>query len=77
MTKALEALSITPSPDLWLAIFDPDLGLEEALGGRYTLPNLINANGISSINLNQALRQSPDLPPTHYYGTFYLAQTQV
>ena len=69
VSEALEALSITPSPDLWIAVYDPVLSLQEALEGGYSQPNLVNANGISSINLNLDLRQSLDLRSTYFYGS--------
>ena len=61
---------VVPSPDLWLAIFDPTLDLSQALDSGWSTLNLINANSLNSINLDLNLRQPADkkLPPSYYYG---------
>lgn len=64
----LDALTIIPSPDLQVAIFDPASNLEQALNSGYSPLNLFNANGLSYINLNLNLRQSIDIAPTYYYN---------
>ena len=68
-SEALSAVSVTPSPDLQLAIFDPASGLEQALNSGYSPLNLFNANGLSYINLNLNLRHSIGVAPTYDYGT--------
>lgn len=68
-SEALSAVTITPSPDLQLAIFDPASGLEQALNSGYSPLNLFNANGLSYINLNLNLRKSMNAAPTYDYST--------
>lgn len=68
-SEALASVTVTPSPDLQLAIFDPASGLEEALNSGYSPINIINANGISYINLNLNLRQSRQVAPVYDYST--------
>ena len=70
ISKALGAVTITPSPDLAIIVYDPRLSLEQALDSGYSPLNLVNGNGLSSINLNLNLRQSPDVAPTYFYGIF-------
>lgn len=61
-------MEIKPSPNLWLAIFDPTSGLEQALDSGYSPLNPMNANGMSSINLNLNLRQSLNGTQLYYYS---------
>lgn len=42
-----------------MAVYDPSLDVTEALNLGFTRMTLINANSISSVNLNLAYRQKP------------------
>ncbi len=61
-------VTIRPSPNLWLAIFDPASGLEQALDSGYLSLNPINANGMSSINLGLNLLQYLNGTQVYYYS---------
>ena len=63
-------VTIRPSPNLWLAIFDPIFELEQALDSGYISLNPINANGMSSINLNLNLIQLLNGTHMNYYGAW-------
>ncbi|KAL8686133.1 MAG: hypothetical protein Q9218_007322 [Villophora microphyllina] len=66
-TEARNALWVTPSPDLWLAIFDSSYPLEVALESGYAPLNLMNANGVTSLNLNLNTLQSKYPEPMYFY----------
>ena len=68
-SEALSFVSVTPSPDLQLAIFDPAYSLEQALDSSYSPLNLFNANGLSYINLYLNLRHDIHLSPVYDYST--------
>ncbi|KAI4251489.1 MAG: hypothetical protein LQ352_004817, partial [Teloschistes flavicans] len=57
----------TQSPSLWLAIYDPQLDLTDALKMGYTRMILIAANGDNAINLGLRYRQAPNQPPAYDY----------
>ena len=59
---------IKPTPNLWLAVFDPASELEQALDSGYSPLNPIDANGKSSINLDLKLRQPLDQAQITYYS---------
>ena len=40
-----------PSPVLWIMVYDPDVSFEEAYTGGYGRLNLLNANGVTTINI--------------------------
>ncbi|KAI4209768.1 MAG: hypothetical protein LQ349_009525 [Xanthoria aureola] len=40
-----------PSPVLWIMVYDPDIAFEEAYTGGYGPLNLMNANGVTTINI--------------------------
>ena len=54
----LGEVEIRPSPNLWLAVFDPASDLEQALDSGYSPMNRIDDNGMSYINLDLDLRHS-------------------
>ncbi|KIM95647.1 hypothetical protein OIDMADRAFT_133314 [Oidiodendron maius Zn] len=55
------------SPSLWVAIYDPTLTLQEALENGYTRMVLINANGMTAINLGLNYRQAFGSAPAYDY----------
>lgn len=55
------------SPSLWIAIYDPTLNLTSALENGYTRMVLINANGMTAINLGLNRRQAPNTSPAYDY----------
>ncbi|KAL8718704.1 MAG: hypothetical protein Q9181_008165, partial [Wetmoreana brouardii] len=57
----------TQSPSLWLAIYDPQLNLADALRKGYTRMVLNAANGNNAINLGLTYRQAPNYPPAYDY----------
>lgn len=59
---------IRPNPNLWLAIFDPASELGQALDSGYSPLNPIDANGMSSINLDLNLRQPLNETQINYYS---------
>ena len=65
----LSDVTIRPSPNLWLAIFDPVSGLEQALDSGYVSLNPINANGMSSINLSLTLLHYLNGTRMYYYSS--------
>ena len=65
-------MAIRPSPNLWLAIFDPVSELEQALDSGYLSLNPINANAMSSINLNLNLIQLLNGTQMYYYSAWKL-----
>ena len=65
----LNDVTIRPSPSLWLAIFDPVFDLKQALDSGYLSLNPINANGMSSINLDLSLIQLLNRTQMYYYST--------
>ncbi|KAL8708080.1 MAG: hypothetical protein Q9220_007012 [cf. Caloplaca sp. 1 TL-2023] len=67
-TKARDALWVMPSPDLWLAIFDSSLRIEDALANGYAPLSLINANGVISIDLKLNTVRSKYLDPMYFYS---------
>lgn len=66
-TEAREALWVMPNPDLWLAVFDSSHSLADALASGYAPLNLINANGVTSINLHLNTLQSKRPRPMYFY----------
>lgn len=67
-STTLGEVEIRPSPNLWLAVFDPSSGLEQALDSGYSSLNPVDANGMSSVNLDINLRQSLDATQLFYYS---------
>lgn len=61
-------VEIRPNPNLWLAVFDPASELEQALDSGYSPLNPIDANGMSSINLDLNLRQPLNETQINYYN---------
>jgi hypothetical protein len=55
------------SPSLWLAIYDPTLTLQGALDNGYTRMILVNANGMTAINLGLNYRQVFGTTPAYDY----------
>lgn len=55
------------SPSLWIAIYDPTLNLQEALENGYTRMILVNANGMTAINLGLNYRQVFNASPAYDY----------
>jgi hypothetical protein len=55
------------SPSLWIAIYDPTLNFTDALANGYTRMVLINANGMTAINLGLNRRQAPNTSPAYDY----------
>ncbi|KFZ07272.1 hypothetical protein V501_06615 [Pseudogymnoascus sp. VKM F-4519 (FW-2642)] len=66
-SKALSDSSMLLSPSLWIAIYDPTLDLTSALQNGYTRMVLINANGLTAINLGLNRRQAPNTSPAYDY----------
>jgi hypothetical protein len=66
-SKALSDSSMLLSPSLWIAIYDPTLDLASALENGYTRMVLINANGVTAINLGLNRRQAPNTSPAYDY----------
>ncbi|KAL9605738.1 MAG: hypothetical protein Q9179_001085 [Wetmoreana sp. 5 TL-2023] len=66
-SQSLADSSATQSPSLWLAIYDPQLNLTDALEKGYTRMVLIAANGDNAINLGLTYRQAPNYPPAYDY----------
>ncbi|KFY75442.1 hypothetical protein V499_04567 [Pseudogymnoascus sp. VKM F-103] len=66
-SKALSDSSMLLSPSLWIAIYDPTLDLASALENGYTRMVLINANGLTAINLGLNRRQAPNTSPAYDY----------
>ena len=64
----LGEVEIRPNPNLWLAVFDPVSGLEQALGSNYSSLNPIDANGLTSVDLDLNLRQSLNGTQIYYYS---------
>ncbi|PKS08635.1 hypothetical protein jhhlp_005022 [Lomentospora prolificans] len=56
------------SPSLWIAIYDPTLTLTQALEDNYTRIILVNANGMTAINLGLNYRQTIGKAPAYDYG---------
>jgi hypothetical protein len=52
--------SSTVNPSLFIAVYDPTLGLREAFETGYTRMSLINANGIVAVNIGLQVRQGLD-----------------
>lgn len=67
-SQSLADSKATQSPSLWLAIYDPQLDLTDALKMGYTRMILIAANGDNAINLGLRYRQAPNQPPAYDYG---------
>jgi len=67
MTKAFENSSTKLSPSLWLAVYDPAIGMQKAFDQGYTRMNLISANGIVNVNIGLRTRQAPDHDPAYDY----------
>lgn len=67
-TQAFIDSSQTPSPSLWIAIYDPTLTLRQALENDYTRLMLINANSITAVNLALNFRQDIGMTPAYDYG---------
>ncbi|KAK0720155.1 hypothetical protein B0H67DRAFT_177949 [Lasiosphaeris hirsuta] len=55
------------SPSLWIAVYDPTLTLEKAFADGYTRMVLINANGMTAINLGLNFREAPGHAPAYDY----------
>jgi hypothetical protein len=66
-TRAKGDSSQTLNPSLYLAIYDSDLGMLEALEKGYTRMILINAIGVTGINLGLKYRQAIDSEPAYDY----------
>ncbi|OBT89657.1 hypothetical protein VE02_01793 [Pseudogymnoascus sp. 03VT05] len=64
-SKALNDSSMLLMPSLWIAIYDPTLNLTSALENGYTRMVLINANGMTAINLGLNRRQAPYTSPAY------------
>ena len=71
-TQSLKTSSQTQSPNLYMAIYDPHLTLEDALRQGYTRLVLINANADNSINLGLRYRQAVGFVPAYDYGMSFL-----
>ncbi|OBT77156.1 hypothetical protein VF21_05058 [Pseudogymnoascus sp. 05NY08] len=69
-SKALNDSSMLLMPSLWIAIYDPTLNLTSALENGYTRMVLINANGMTAINLGINRRQAPNTSPAYDYQLF-------
>lgn len=66
-TRAMDDSSQALNPSLYLAIHDSDLGMLEALEKGYTRMILINANGVTGINLGLKYRQAIGSEPAYDY----------
>lgn len=66
-SRALQDSSASQSPSLWLAVYDPKLGLVNALRMNYTRMVLIGASGIVAVNLGLTYRQALNYPPAYDY----------
>lgn len=66
-TKALADSSRILSPSLYVAIHDPTLLLQQALEANYTRLVLVNANGMTSINLGLSSREVLGQAPAYDY----------
>lgn len=67
-SPSLESSSQKQSPSLHMAIYDPSLGLIDALESGYSRMVLIDANGDSSDNLGLQYRQETGYPPAYDYS---------
>jgi hypothetical protein len=54
-TKALDESSTT-NPTLWVAVYDPTLGMQNAFELGYTRMNLVSANSIVGVNIGLQVR---------------------
>ncbi|KAK0662473.1 hypothetical protein QBC41DRAFT_368312 [Cercophora samala] len=55
------------SPSLWIAVYDPTLTVREALENGYTRMVLINANGMTALNLGLNYREALGHAPAYDY----------
>ncbi|KAH8590421.1 hypothetical protein B0O99DRAFT_691635 [Bisporella sp. PMI_857] len=55
------------NPSLYVAIYDPALGMQKAFEQGYTRMKLINAYSIVAINIGLRKRQAPDYEPAYDY----------
>lgn len=67
-SQSLADSNATQSPSLWLAAFDPKLGLRKALETGYTRMILISANGDTAVNVGLIYRQANGAAPAYDYG---------
>ncbi|KAK3984759.1 hypothetical protein QBC44DRAFT_9091 [Cladorrhinum sp. PSN332] len=65
--KALDDSSHILSPSFWIAIYDPTLAIEEALQTGYAQMRLINANGLTNINIGLNRREALGHSPAYDY----------
>ncbi|KAK4169030.1 hypothetical protein QBC43DRAFT_84348 [Cladorrhinum sp. PSN259] len=65
--QALDDSSHILSPSLWIAIYDPTLTLENALETGYAQMRLINANGMTNINIGLNRREALGHKPANDY----------
>ncbi|KAK3939958.1 hypothetical protein QBC46DRAFT_314542 [Diplogelasinospora grovesii] len=66
-SKSLADSSVILSPSLFIAVHDPTPSLEEALKNGYTRMVLINANGVTAINLGLDYREARGRTPAYDY----------
>ncbi|KAK0735324.1 hypothetical protein B0T21DRAFT_411962 [Apiosordaria backusii] len=66
-SQALVDSSRVLSPSLWIAVYDPTLTVQEALENGYTRMVLINANGMTALNLGLNYREALGKAPAYDY----------
>ncbi|KAK4645796.1 hypothetical protein QC761_204725 [Podospora bellae-mahoneyi] len=66
-TKARTDTSRVLSPSLWIAVYDPTLTVREALENGYSRMVLINANGMTALNLGLNYREALGHAPAYDY----------
>jgi hypothetical protein len=47
----------TVNPTLWIAVYDPVLGMQKAFNAGFTRMNLVSANGIIGLNIDLRRRE--------------------
>ena len=68
VTASLEASTQEEGPSFYMSIYDPSLGIKEALDVGFTTMTLMAANSRSSVNLGLVYRQKPDGGFAYNYG---------
>ena len=55
------------TPTLMISLYDPQLGMQEAFVNGYTTMNLVDPNGIVSVNVGLRIQQTENNAPAYSY----------